>query len=58
MTGSCPGGWYDSGVRCYWVSTIDINYDDSIANCNSQYTGATLATLDSAAEWSFITPYL
>lgn len=54
MSGSCPGDWLDSGVRCYYVSVSAGAYDPAVSECDSLYTGATLTTINAVSEYSFL----
>ena len=54
MTGSCPPGWWDSGVRCYQGSTDVMTGDASQTFCPTTHPDAVMAVVDSQAEQEFL----
>ena len=54
LSGLCPMGWVDSGVRCYKLSTTTGNAADAETFCASQHPGATLAKIESVIEQNYL----
>jgi len=50
---SCPPGWLLFEQRCYRLIPTDLNFDDSIVDCESN--GGTLASVRSLREQEFLT---
>lgn len=55
VTRTCPINWIGFGLRCYYFSDNETNWQNSLQNCRS--LNAILTPIDSESELSFIMRY-